>query len=367
MKVMALNSSPRGDGQSKTALMLKSLVEGMDEAGAEVTTVSLGKKTIKPCAGCFNCWTKTPGTCIHKDDMARELFPQWLEADLAVYASPLYHYTVNSVMKAFIERTLPALEPFFIPNGNRTVHPLRRRPPKVALLSVAGFPEESVFEQLSSWVNFIFGRNSVHENSLVAEIYRPMSEALAIPYFQEKAAEVLDATRQAGRELVTDLKVSAETTARIRQPMVDDPAALLEIGNLMWQTCIAEGITPREFGKRGAPPRPNSISSYLELMKMGFNPGSAGGLEATLQFNFRGEKQGSCFLSISDGSITAGQATVDRPDLTVNAPFEVWMDILTGKADGQQMFLEQKYTAEGDLALLMRMDQLFGRNRRLAT
>jgi multimeric flavodoxin WrbA len=115
MKVMALNSSPRGDGQSKTAIMLNSLVEGMREAGAEVEVVSLSKKTIKPCAGCFSCWTKTPGKCIYKDDMTRELFPRWLKSDLVVYASPLYHYTVNSGMKAFIERTLPVFEPFFIP------------------------------------------------------------------------------------------------------------------------------------------------------------------------------------------------------------------------------------------------------------
>ena len=159
MKVMALNSSPRGDGQSKTGIMLNSLVDGMRDAGAEVAVVSLGEKTLRPCAGCFSCWTKTPGTCIHKDDMTRELFPRWLESDLVVYASPLYHYTVNSVMKGFIERTLPVLEPFFIPKGDRTVHPLRHQAPKVVLLSVAGFPEESVFDQLSSWANFIFGGN----------------------------------------------------------------------------------------------------------------------------------------------------------------------------------------------------------------
>ncbi len=57
-------------------------------------------------------------------------------------------------MKGFIERTLPVLEPFFIPQDARTVHPLRHRAPKVVLLSVAGFPEDSVFDQLSSWVNF---------------------------------------------------------------------------------------------------------------------------------------------------------------------------------------------------------------------
>jgi hypothetical protein len=37
------------------------------------------------------------------------------------------------------------------------------------------------------------------------------------------------------------------------------------------------------------------------------------------------------------------------------------MDIMTGKADGQQMFMEQKYKVIGDLSLLLRMNQLFGR------
>ena len=360
MKVMALNSSPRGDGQSKTGIMLNSLVEGMREAGAEVEAVSLRKKTIKPCAGCFSCWTKTPGRCIHKDDMTRELFPQWLDSDLVVYATPLYHFTVNSEMKAFIERTLPVLEPFFIAKDGRTFHPLRHRTPKVVLLSVAGFPEDSVFDQLSSWVNFIYGSNSIHENALVAEIYRPMAEALTIPYFQEKAAAILDATRQAGREIVTSLTVSEETMARIKQPMVENPAAFLELGNLMWQTCIAEGITPREFGKQGVMPRPDSINSYIEMMKLGFNAGSANGLEAKIQFNFSGEIRGSCFLLIADGSINGQQGNSNQPDLTVNTPFEAWMDIITGKADGQQMFLDQKYTVEGDLELLMQLDQLFG-------
>jgi hypothetical protein len=36
------------------------------------------------------------------------------------------------------------------------------------------------------------------------------------------------------------------------------------------------------------------------------------------------------------------------------------MDIVTQKADGQQMFMEQKYTVEGDLGLLTQLGQLFG-------
>ena len=112
MKIFAINSSPRGGGQSKTELMLNHLAEGMRDAGAEVDVVNLREKKIKNCIGCFTCWTKTPGRCIHKDDMTGELFPKWLEADLVVYATPLYNYAMTASLKAFLERTLPSLEPF---------------------------------------------------------------------------------------------------------------------------------------------------------------------------------------------------------------------------------------------------------------
>lgn len=360
MNILALNSSPRGDGQSKTEMMLNALAAGMREAGSEVEVVDLRNKKVKNCAGCFSCWTKTPGTCIQKDDMTRELFPKWLESDLVVYASPLYHFTVNAEMKTFIERTLPIQEPFFRRHKGRTYHPFRKNHPKVVVLSVAGFPDDAVFDQLSSWVNFLYGRYNPKGKTLVAEIYRPMAEALTIPYLKQESADILDATREAGREIVASGKIFQNTLARVRQPMTENPAEFLEIGNLMWKTCIADGIAPREFGEKGVMPRPDSIFSYIALMKLGFNPDSSGGLKATIQFNFSGENQGSCFLSIADGGIDGRQGKFNQPDLTVNTSFEVWMDILTGKADGQQMFLDQKYTVEGDLDLLMQMGHLFG-------
>ena len=31
--------------------------------------ITLREKKIKDCVGCFGCWVKTPGLCVHKDDM----------------------------------------------------------------------------------------------------------------------------------------------------------------------------------------------------------------------------------------------------------------------------------------------------------
>lgn len=354
MKVLALNSSPRGEGQSKTEMILNPMVEGMREAGAQVEVVNLRHKTVRNCIGCYTCWTKTPGVCIHKDDMTLELFPKWLEADMAVYATPLYHFTMNASMKAFIERTLPVLEPFLIQVKDRTTHPIRHKMPKVVVMSVAGFPEMSVFDQLSSYVRFLFGRG------LLAEIYRPGAEGLAREPSADKREEIFKALRGAGSELVQSQKVSDETLACITQPL-GSHATSATMGDLMWKTCIAEKITPKEMQERGIVPRPDSIETFMLVLPMGFRPDKAGGMKATVQFDFSGAVAGSCHFVIHDSRIQAAAGLADRPDLTIEAPFDLWMDIMAGKRDGQQAFMAQAYKTKGDLSLLMRMGELFGK------
>lgn len=357
MKVLAFNSSPRGGGQSKTELMLNHLVQGMREAGADVEVVDLHKRTVKNCIGCFTCWTRTPGVCIHKDDMSKELFPKFLESDLVVYATPLYHFTLNATMKAFVERTLPILQPFFEQSDGETRHPLRHNFPKAVFLSVAGFPEAAVFGQISSWVRFVFGNRGY----LVAEIYRTAAEAMTVPFFKDKAQEILKATRQAGSEIVQSLKVSQETLACITQDLAGDKEMFAKVGNLFWKSCIAEGVTPKEFGERGLIPRPDSVETFMLISSLGFNPEGAGDTQAVLQFNFSGEVEGACHLRIENRQIKAMAGPAETPDLTIDTPFDIWMDVMTGKADGQQMFMEQKYKVRGDLSLLIGMNKLFGK------
>lgn len=354
MKVIAINSSPRAEGTSKTGIMLEALVRGMVEAGAEVETIPLRHKVVKNCIGCFTCWTKTPGVCVHKDDMANELFPKWLEADIAIYATPLYHYTMNAAMKAFIERTLPTLEPFLISREGRTRHPLRHKMPQSVVLSVAGFSELLIFNQLSSYMKFVFGKG------LLAEIYRPAAEIINLPEFSELVKDILNATADAGRELVQSKRISDATMKRITQP-IEDPQAMAIMANVFWKTCIEEGVTPKEFERKNLVPRPDSLETFIMIMSSGLNPQQADGTTAVIQFDFSGEIEGSCSFRIADGVIEAKEGPSEEPDLTIQSPFNVWMDVMTGKSDGQQMFMEQKYKAIGDLTLLIRMKDLFGK------
>lgn len=348
MKIFAINSSPRKAGESKTEMMLGHLVGGMREAGAEVDVVNLRQKKIKNCVGCFTCWTKTPGRCIHQDDMSKDLFPRWIAADLAVYATPLYYHTMNAAMSTFRERTLPAIQPFFEHDDDgKTFHPLRNTVPPAVWLSVCGLPEASEFDLLSDHLN----RSHHKDTAIVAEIYRASSETLMNPYFNEKTADILDATTQAGKELVESMQISTDTLARIGQPLVD-VRTFANMGNLFWKTCIAEGVTPKQFRENNMVPRPDSLDSFMQIFRMGLNSEAAGKRTIILQFNFSGQVEDSCYFSIEVGSIDASRGRSQHPDLTIEAPFDVWMDIMTRKADGQQMFMEQKYKVTGDFTLM---------------
>ena len=358
MRILAINSSARTGGESKTELMLNHLIDGMRDAGAHVDVANLRKKNIKNCIGCFSCMTKTPGKCVLKDDMTEELFPKWLQSDLVIYATPLFHHTVNATMKTFIERTFPICEPFLNEREGRWVHPLRRKHPAAVVLSVCGFPAMSAFGALSHYVKFLFEEQE--EGRLWAEIYRPGAE------FMYQAADIqkdiLDATRQAGRELVASRKVSPETLARIEQPLTNNIYDFAKVTNCMWKTCIAEGMTKKKFAKEGIMPRPDSIETYMLLMAMGFNPEGAGNTKATLQFEFTGSAKGSCHFIISDRTIKIKAGKLEKPDLLIMTPFDVWMDIVTGKADGAEMFMEGKYEVEGNIEYL-EMGKFFGRGK----
>ena len=87
MKIVVLNGSPRVNGN--TAAMTKAFAEGAAEAGHEVEIVPVAKLKIAGCLGCEYCHTKGGGKCVQKDDM-RKLYPLLEEAEMIVFASPIY-------------------------------------------------------------------------------------------------------------------------------------------------------------------------------------------------------------------------------------------------------------------------------------
>ena len=99
MKVLGIYGSPRKEGN--TTLLLRELLKGASEKGAEITEIFLSDLHILPCIEDYSC--AETGECILKDDM-RDIYRQLIEHDHIVVAAPIFFYSVNAQTKALIDR-----------------------------------------------------------------------------------------------------------------------------------------------------------------------------------------------------------------------------------------------------------------------
>lgn len=99
-KVLLISSSPRKNGNSD--ILCDEFARGAKEAGNTAEKIFLKDHTINYCSGCGYCVGKK-GVCSQKDDM--ELIKdKMIEADVIVFATPIYFYTMAGQMKTFIDR-----------------------------------------------------------------------------------------------------------------------------------------------------------------------------------------------------------------------------------------------------------------------
>ena len=87
--ILVISSSPRRRGNSD--LLADAFIEGAQEAGHTVEKISLHDKKIGFCRGCLGC-QKTQ-RCILRDDMD-DILPRMQQAEVIVFASPVYFYSL---------------------------------------------------------------------------------------------------------------------------------------------------------------------------------------------------------------------------------------------------------------------------------
>lgn len=101
-KVLIISTSLRSGSNSE--ILAKECEKGAKDAGHEVELVSLKEKNIKFCIGCFTCLSK--GVCVLKDDV-EEIMEKVKEAEVIVYATPIYYYEMSGQMKTLLDRLNP--------------------------------------------------------------------------------------------------------------------------------------------------------------------------------------------------------------------------------------------------------------------
>lgn len=103
--VLIVSSSPRKNGNSET--LAEAFANGAREAGYSVETVRLREKQMGFCRGCLACLKL--GRCVIQDD-AVEIAAKMHDANVLVFATPVYYYCVSGQLKTMLDRANPLFD-----------------------------------------------------------------------------------------------------------------------------------------------------------------------------------------------------------------------------------------------------------------
>ncbi|NYT01263.1 MAG: flavodoxin family protein, partial [Methanosarcinales archaeon] len=180
---------------------------------ADVEVFYVRKLKIGPCNGDMSCWFKNPGVCGQDDDM-QMLYPKFREADVIVWASPVYYSGVTGPLKNLMDRQLP-LHIF----GEREA---KRQ--KIVLISSCSAWTISAFDPLLAQMKAIYARPD-GSSDLAGALLRPAAEAM-----REMTGAggdgpvegILRAAREAGRQMAKEGRISEELQRDVSRDMMSE-------------------------------------------------------------------------------------------------------------------------------------------------
>ena len=100
--VLILSTSPRKNSNSEA--LANAFAEGAATHGNHAEIISLRGKDMRFCQGCFVC--QKTGKCVIRDDMP-EIVQKMEQADVLVFATPIYYYEMSGQMKTLLDRMNP--------------------------------------------------------------------------------------------------------------------------------------------------------------------------------------------------------------------------------------------------------------------
>lgn len=101
-KIIIVTSSPRKNGNSE--ILAQRFADGAKAVGNEVELVAVRDIDLKFCTGCLYC--NTHDKCVLNDGM-NSLYKDFQNADVLVFATPVYYYSVCGQLKTLLDRLNP--------------------------------------------------------------------------------------------------------------------------------------------------------------------------------------------------------------------------------------------------------------------
>ena len=99
-KIVVITGSPRENGNSFA--MTDAFIKAAEAKGHTVTRFDAAMKNVGGCRACETCF-KTGKACSFDDDF-NTIAPAILEADVIVYSTPVYWYSIPAQLKGVMDR-----------------------------------------------------------------------------------------------------------------------------------------------------------------------------------------------------------------------------------------------------------------------
>ena len=111
MKVIAINGSPRANGN--TAMALKAMTDELERQGIQTETIHVGKEDIHGCIACGHCAESEHNRCLFTSDCVNAVSQKMREADGFILGCPTYYAGIPGTMKSFLDRVFFSSSRYF--------------------------------------------------------------------------------------------------------------------------------------------------------------------------------------------------------------------------------------------------------------
>lgn len=344
MNILIINGSPKGE-RSNTRQLTSAFLDGMCESGENIETQELvaSRMNIKPCLGCFSCWSKTPGQCCIGDDMGQVL-EKMLWADVTVWSFPLYYFSVPGPLKNLIDRQLPLVLPFMAEDGGgfgSGGHPARydMSGKRTVVISTCGFyTAEGNYDGVRSLFDHICGRGNY------TALFCGQGELFRVPDVKQRTDEYLGYVRQAGNEYAMG-GISPQTRTNLDQ--------------LLFPRQVFEAWADSSWGvDKQTGQRESDTLVFTRQMAALYRKESWPGHDLVLEMAYTDVNERYQIVLGKAGSKTLTGGFLPAT-ATIQTPITVWKAIAMGEISGSEALMKHQYRVDGDFDLLLNWDKYF--------
>ena len=199
MKVIAINGSPRKEGNTWHALM--GVGKQLETIGIDFQILPIGSQAIRGCMACGACAKNRDEKCSITTDSVNESIQLMKQADGLIIASPVYFAGIAGTLKSFLDRA------FYVSgcNGN-----LFRQKVAAAVVAVRRTGGSSTFDSLNHYLTY-------SEMILATSNYWNITHGRA-PGEALQDAEGVQIMEVLGRNMAWLLKMREQTKASLPSP-----------------------------------------------------------------------------------------------------------------------------------------------------